>query len=137
MSDKMEGLHTSAIDLISSIHGHQRRVERAIDKRDLQAAIKHGKKELNIRHKPDGTLSYRWKYTFADVVYITDSSSTFEITSWVVPLPLETVSFSDHDEHQYKAAKNRISNNSKLPKMCTWHDNIFYSIHSKCFYFSF
>ena len=114
----MDVLHTSTIDLISSIHGHQRRAERAINKRDLQAAVKNGERKRQVLRLRDGTFLIRWKYTFADVVYITDESSTHEITSWIVPLPLESVKVSLHDEHQYTAAKNRIAQN---PEIITSH----------------
>ena len=53
-------LATSYVEIISHIHGSQRRAERSIDKRDLQAAVKHGTKE--IQHC-NGEI--RYKYTFA------------------------------------------------------------------------
>ena len=55
----MEAQPTSTIDFISSLHGKQRRRERDLSKRDLQAAVKHGIKEPNIKG--------RWKYTFAEM----------------------------------------------------------------------
>jgi hypothetical protein len=74
---------TSLVTILSSTHGRQRRAEREIHKRDLQAAVKHGVKE------PAGcclrTGAPRWKYTFADVVFITDETSRHEITSWPLP----------------------------------------------------
>ena len=114
----METLHTSAVDLISSIHGHQRRAERSIEKKDLQSAVKNGTKEHQLRRLKDGTTAVRYKYTFADIVYITDETSTREITSWVLPLPLEHVRISDNDEHQYQAAKARIAQD---PQIITSH----------------
>ena len=114
----METLHTSAVDLISSIHGHQRRAERAIEKKDLQSAVKHGTKERQERRLKDGTTVIRHKYTFADIVYITDETSTQEVTSWVLPLPLESVRISENDEHQYKATKSRIDQD---PQIITSH----------------
>ena len=111
-------LHTSAVELISSIHGNQRRVERAIEKKDLQSAVKYGTKELSMKKLKNGTTPERYKYTFADIVYITDKTSTREITSWVLPLPLNQVEISDIDQHQYEAAKFRISQD---PKIITSH----------------
>ena len=112
----MEIIHTSAVDLISSIHGHQRRAERSIEKRDLKSAVKNGTKESQLRRLKDGTMVIRYKYTFADIVYITDETSTREITSWVLPLPLEQVRISDNDEHQYEAAKARIAQDPQIIK---------------------
>lgn len=79
---------TSCIDFISSVHGEQRRRERDVSKRDLQAAVKHGTREPTQNPQ---TREPRWKYTFADVVYITDKTSTKEVTSWALPLPLQKV----------------------------------------------
>ena len=112
-------LHTSAVDLISSIHGHQRRAERAIEKKDLQSAVLHGHstRERQERLK-NGITQIRYKYTFADIVYITDVTSTREITSWVLPLPLDSVRVSDNDQHQYNAAVSRIAQD---PKIITSH----------------
>lgn len=79
----------------SSVHGEQRRRERDIDKRDLQAAIKYGSNEMTfckickICKNGHRKRELRWKYTFAEVVYITDETSTNEITSWTFPLPLQ------------------------------------------------
>ena len=35
----------SVVEILSSVHGRQRRKERLINMRDLQAAVKHGEKE--------------------------------------------------------------------------------------------
>ena len=112
-----ETLQTSAVELISSIHGNQRRVERSIEKRDLQSAVKNGKRELQ-RRRIKGEMVIRYKFTFADYVYITDETCTKEITSWVLPLPLNLVRSSDNDQHQYKSAKIRIAQD---PKIITSH----------------
>eukprot|EP00111_Clytia_hemisphaerica_P010941 TCONS_00032060-protein len=111
-------LHTSTIELISSIHGHQRRAERCIEKKDLQAAVKYGKKEMCRRFDKAGRPLIRFKYTFADVVYITDESSTREITSYVLPIPLDKVDVPLIDQNKYYAAKRRIEED---PSIITSH----------------
>ena len=63
----------------------RRREQRDIDRRDLQAAVRHGRREDASRFVR-GRLRQRWKYTFANVVYITDATSTEEVTSWVEPV---------------------------------------------------
>ena len=63
--------------VLSSLHGRKRRELRGISKSDLQTAVKYGKKE--------SSHNWRWKYTFGDIVYITDATSRQEITSWVLP----------------------------------------------------
>ena len=111
----MDGLQTSALSLISSIHGRERRAQRAIAKCDLQAAIKHGSKEVQINQRPGRHCGQvRYKYTFADVVYITDSTSRLEITSWAEPIPLDAVGISPRAVSQHKAAKARIEQDPPL-----------------------
>ena len=79
--DKIDSKPTSAVTILFSVHGRMRRAERLIQKRDLQAAIKHGTRVMSANPRGD----WNWKYTFADVLYITDKSSRREITSWAVP----------------------------------------------------
>ena len=93
-----DGLATSCITVLSSLHGmdvcmcmcvcvcvcvcimmhvcectgRQRRKERNISKRDLQAAVKHGTKKLSFPCPKTGER--RWLYTFADIVYVTDDT---------------------------------------------------------------
>jgi hypothetical protein len=74
---------TSAVTVLSSTHGRERRAERLISKLNLQAAVKHGKKEL--APPINGRNDHRLKFTFADVVYITDLSGKVEITSYAIP----------------------------------------------------
>eukprot|EP01035_Chromulina_nebulosa_P026959 gene26959-35373_t len=102
-------LPTNQIPIISSIHGRERRQQRDITKRDLQAAIKYGTKEAQYRL---GKL--RWKYTFADVVYITDETSTVEVTSYAVELALTPVVITERMNIQLKEARDRIGKNSKI-----------------------
>ena len=80
MVESSKVLRTSCVEFITGIHGEQRRRERDVTKRDLQAAVKNGTKERSYGKNGEP----RWKYTFADVIYITDDSSKQEITSWAV-----------------------------------------------------
>ncbi|KAG2455009.1 hypothetical protein HYH02_000834 [Chlamydomonas schloesseri] len=70
---------TSAVTLISHTHGRERREQRGIERRELQEAVKYGRKE---RANPGRDGQVRWRYTHKGVVYITDESSRHEITSW-------------------------------------------------------
>lgn len=74
---------TSSVTILSSPHGRQRRLERYISKRDLQAAVKYGSKTPGFPNRRTGEPT--WKYTFGDIVYVTDATSRHEITSWPVP----------------------------------------------------
>ena len=72
---------TENITVISHDHGRDRRNERVIDKKELQAAIKYG---IKTAANPGRDGTQRWRYTYNGVVYVTDSTSKHEITSWRV-----------------------------------------------------
>jgi hypothetical protein len=72
-------LVTEDVTLASHTHGRERRAERNIQRRELQAAIKYGRKEAA---NPGRDGSVRWRYTYNGVVYITDETSRHEATSW-------------------------------------------------------
>lgn len=110
------GPPTSDIPFFSSLHGTRRRIQRGIDRRDLQAAVKYGRKQ---RAKNDPyTRATRWRYTYADVVYITDKTSTQEITSWVEPVAIPSAHITLKQIGEHEAAKERLKNN---PSLCTSH----------------
>eukprot|EP00808_Paulinella_micropora_P015083 g20981.t1 len=90
---------SDAISLIFTVHGRERRLLRKIYKRELNLAVKHGVKERGFPHPVTGAK--RWKYTYMDVVYITDESSTKETTSCVLPMdiPEAPVNQQDVDLH--------------------------------------
>ena len=73
------GLNTVDVTLLSHDHGRQRRRERGIERLELQAAIKHGRKE---RAHPGRDGAPRWRFTHKNVVYITDETTKHEVTSW-------------------------------------------------------
>ena len=101
-------LNTVDIPFVSSVHGRERRSQRDIMKRDLQAAVKYGQKE---RGRPRKNGEPTWKYTFANIVYITDQSSTLEITSYAIELPVSEVVIEDRLTQQHMEAKRRIELN--------------------------
>eukprot|EP00798_Chlamydomonas_sp_ICE-L_P029668 gene29668-5083_t len=97
--------------LLSSVHGRDRRALRQIGKRDLRAAVQYGSRELqNHGYTP------RYRYTFANIVYITDISSRREITSYV--LPMHKVPVSQLDERIHKEAAESLLT---LPHSSTSH----------------
>ena len=106
---------TSDIPFFSSLHGRQRRTERDIEVRDLKAAVKYGVKQPATR---DANGAKRWKYTYADVIYITDMTSRHEISSWVVPISVPTAELTLKQIGEHEIARERIRND---PSMCTSH----------------
>ena len=77
--DEETSLATDQVPLFSAPHGRLRRQERGIDKLELKAAIKHGRKEPA---NPGQDGSRRWRFTHKDVIYITTEDMKHEITSW-------------------------------------------------------
>jgi hypothetical protein len=55
-----DDLHTSNISLISHAHGRQRRLERGIERRELQAAMRYGVKQAA---NPGPSGEPRWRFT--------------------------------------------------------------------------
>ena len=106
-------LPTIQVPIISSVHGRKRRLEREITKEELQAAVKYGKKEATYTN---GIL--RWKYSFADIVYISDETSSVEVTCYTVEKPMGRVVISERLAVQYDEANLRIT---KRPKIITSH----------------
>ncbi len=103
---------TSNIPFLSSVHGRERRYQRDISKRDLQSAVQNGKKEEASANPTTGEK--RFKYTYADIVYITDESSTREITSWALPVPFQALEISKSLAIQYVEAKRRLGYNNQI-----------------------
>eukprot|EP00804_Cyclotella_cryptica_P007818 CCRYP_001412-RA/>CCRYP_001412-RA protein AED:0.05 eAED:0.05 QI:110/1/1/1/0.5/0.4/5/2471/757 len=92
---------TAEYTVLSSRHGRARRQLRNISKMDLRAAIKHGIK--TPAHPNLLTGARRWKFTFKNVVYITDETCRQEITSYIEamqikPFPLTIPMMSRHEE---------------------------------------
>ena len=70
---------TQDVSLVSHAHGRQRREERGIARAELQAAVKHGRREPA---HPGRDGKERWRFTHKGVVYVTDATCRHEITSW-------------------------------------------------------
>jgi hypothetical protein len=65
---------TEFTTLVSGTHGRERRLERNVEKIDLQRARRYGIAEPSRRG--------RIKYTYGGVVFIYDPKKNIEITSW-------------------------------------------------------
>ena len=112
--------NTSAATLLSSEHSRQRRAERLISKRDLQAALKHGTATASV--DPQGRL--KWRYTFADIVFIVDETRTREITCWAQPgagLDVEKHRITPEMERVHQMACVRLQNSTTWTSHITSH----------------
>ncbi len=106
---------TSEGTLLSTIHGRDRRHLRCIGKRDLLAAKKYGKREKS--NAPHGK-AHRWKFTFADVVYITEHDEITEVTSYVLPMEIPPIAVTREDEQAHTALTEKMN---ETPSLCTSH----------------
>lgn len=107
-------LHISKAYLSSSEHGKERRAERGICKEDVQAAVRYGRKEPGYSCPLTGRP--RWKYTFVNIVCITDETSTKEVTSYL--LSAESTSKWRQDAHRAHQSR-RLQADYKFPTAAT------------------
>lgn len=101
---------TSLITIISCEHGRLRRKQRDIDKRDLQKALKHGR-----RRKCWGK---RWMIKHDGIVFITDRSLTREITAYPAPLQFFPISPDGKETTDHNKAKLLLE---KKPELASSH----------------
>lgn len=80
------------------------------------AAVKYGRKERADSDRKTGAI--RWKYTYANVVYITDETSTKEITSYAENQSIPRAVLSLEHILEHNAARERLAMN---PSLCTSH----------------
>jgi Mg-chelatase subunit ChlD len=99
---------TSLITILSTEHGRLRREQRDIDKRDLQKALKFGKKESNYKG--------RWKIEYDGIVFIADPTCSIEITAYPAPLALAPVTTDAHMNDD--KAKQLLE---RKPDLCASH----------------
>lgn len=71
--------NTSLITILSTTHGQLRREQRDIDKRDLQRAVKYGKRSR--------VWKQRWSIDYDGITFITDQNMSREVTAYPSPLP--------------------------------------------------
>jgi hypothetical protein len=116
--EKASSKRTADYTVLSSQHGRDRRQLRNISKRDLKAAIKHG---VKTPAHPGKDGSPRWKFTYNNVVYITDSTCRQEITSYVEAIKIERHPISNALMDRHNEVK-RILNDQ--PELCTGHTYI-------------
>lgn len=89
---------TSAIPLSFTNHGHQRRQERQIPIRDVQAAIKYGKAT------PHDSNPNVMIYTHNGLKHVVDKSTSRLITTMVSTIPLDFKKVTSQDMNRHKRA---------------------------------
>jgi hypothetical protein len=109
---------TKNITLLSGVHGRDRRRERNIGKKDLQAAVKYGVKERGHSDRWFFLSFNNRKYTFANVVYITDETSREEITSYILPLSIDLIPLNKEQIVEHNSLANALK---ARPTACTSH----------------
>lgn len=73
-----------------------------------------------MRHvfPPSPVRPIRWKYTWAGIVYITDESSTREVTSYAEPLEIPRAALTPEHLAEHEAAKEKLA---ETPSLFTSH----------------
>jgi Mg-chelatase subunit ChlD len=102
---------TSQYSIHSTRHGRQRRYERGIRVRQLQKAMKYGKRQQLGRG--------RSKYVYNGIVFIMDDKSQREVTSYSIPFDIPLRIIPSVDLAQHMEAKKQIELNG--PNYCTSH----------------
>lgn len=97
---------TSAITFVETVHGRLRREQRAIGKKDLQAAVKYGTRTAGVARKNGDTTSV---YTHNNIVYITNDATGEEVTSYALPIVLDKVKITDAIQAQHDNAVRDIA----------------------------
>lgn len=115
---KTSSKRTAEYTVLSSLHGRARRELRNISKTDLKAAIKYGMKEPA---HPGRDGAQRWKFTYNNVVYITDATCRQEITSFVQAVKIERHPISNALINRHNEVKRILK---EQPELCTGHTYI-------------
>lgn len=97
---------TSAITFVETVHGRLRREQRAIGRKDLQAAVKYGTRAAGrVRKNGDKTSVY----THDNIVYIMNDATGEEVTSYALPIALDKVKITDAIQAQHDNAVRDIA----------------------------
>jgi hypothetical protein len=107
---------TDEMIVLSSLHGKARRELREIDIFDLQSAVKHGVKTRG--HNCPKTGMPRWIYTYGNIVYITDYTSTVEVTSYKQAIVIQSADITPSMLERHKKDRETIEQD---PHMCATH----------------
>eukprot|EP00804_Cyclotella_cryptica_P022359 CCRYP_015930-RE/>CCRYP_015930-RE protein AED:0.28 eAED:0.28 QI:0/-1/0/1/-1/1/1/0/715 len=85
--NKEEGppVPVSASDILSSLHGRQRRTERSISKAEFNAAVQFGERSRGFDNPKTGEKAWVFTYKAGGIAVVTNDSCTKEITSWALP----------------------------------------------------
>ena len=98
---------TSAISFIETEHGRLRRKQRAISKKDLQKAKKYGIRRSS-HPRPNGHPTSI--YTYNEIVYVANDITGEEVTSYAIPITLDTVKITKDMRENHKKHKVIIEN---------------------------
>jgi hypothetical protein len=114
---------TSQVTVLSSQHGRARRELREITKFDLQSAVKYGIKTRG--HNCPKTRLPRWKYTYGNVVYITDHTSTTEVTSYRQPISIQPAQITTEMMEQHVEDRQILNDiDDEQQQLCATHSII-------------
>jgi len=104
---------TEQITLLSEQHGRARRKLRDISKHDLRTTMKYGKKTR--AHDCLRTGRPRYKFQFANVVYITDETCRREITCYKDPVDIQKCPVTEPMRREHGALRKILR---EEPHLC-------------------
>jgi hypothetical protein len=104
------------IKILSTLHGQSRRYLCDISKVDLQTAVARGVKTPSYRD-PSTKLPH-WKYTFGDIVFITDHTSMVEVTSYKQPVTIQPAEITMDARQRHDEVKLILQ---EEPQLCSTH----------------
>ena len=119
-SSKDTDVPTSLIRIVETSHGRMRRQQRGIDKKDLQAALKHGVRTPCAPRKNGGKDPVA-KYCYNGICYVVNERTRQEVTSYAIPLELDVIPISDEALRQYRHVRDHVSSD---PNCWTSHSVI-------------
>jgi hypothetical protein len=113
-SEDLSTVLSSTVSYIETEHARLRRKQRGIDKKDLKAARKYGKREQQFWGKNRTTAPNVFRYTYKDIVYVVDEASNKEVTCYAHPMKLVPVPLPPGMEtfHNVAIKKTRSDLNS-------------------------
>ena len=117
----MDSIPTSSVTFVETEHGRLRRRQRGIDKKDLQAAKKHGQKR-GTHPRPNGDPAAIYEYR--DLTYIVNERTGEEVTCYAQPLRLEPVPIDAVLQKQHDQAQASIRRSSSSShNLAQWTSN--------------
>jgi hypothetical protein len=125
MSDEVDfnvqHVPTSMISFVETQHGRDRRKQRGIDKKDLQAALKYGTQTEVKWGKSQIANKHQIRLLYKDIVYIVDKKTKKEITCWAKSTQLQPIVITPDLQRKHDHVKRLMRESAK--ETSWWQSN--------------